>query len=64
MAKVETTTIDTVLKDEGDVITTVDTSLEAKFTTKRVKREPEHIEHQLLETKEKAVKSVKRRRKV
>jgi hypothetical protein len=45
-------------------VTTVDTLLESKVTTERVKREPEYTEHQLLEIKEKATKTVKRRRKV
>lgn len=64
VAKVETTKVEVAIKEEVDAVTTVDTSLETKVATKRIKREPDGSEHLLLEVKEKKTRTVKRRRKV
>ena len=64
VTKVEMTKSEVAIKEEGDVMTTINTLVETKVTTKRVKREPDDNEHQLLEVEEKKAKTAKRRRKV
>jgi N-glycosylase/DNA lyase len=63
VTKIETGKVEVAIKKEVDAMTTVNTTLDTEITTKRVKRELDDGEHQVLEIKEKKSKITKRRKK-
>jgi N-glycosylase/DNA lyase len=64
VTKVETSKVEVVVKEEGNVVQEVDILLETNIMKKKVKRELDDQEEQLLKIEEKVTKVVKRRRKV